>query len=168
MPKFTGSIGLANYNAKAARRALDKELTEILIEGTRAWVRTVAAIIPNWSGESRASLIKIADKVGVPIFVTVAKDAPDRRAQGETKGRGDFEITGRGVYNFFWESNVFHLAYNEFNDATLVGFHLKNPGPYHSQRQAKEAFFRTVDAKLRALNADNFVSPFIKVVSKRI
>lgn len=153
MPRLTGRLGLVVLDVSALTASLDKELTQILVEGTVEWVRTVSAIIPNWSGESRASLQKIADLVDVPIFAGAVSGAPDRTQKGFAEGEGDLILNdkGDGVYAFVWHSNVFHLAFNESNNANQYGFHLRNPGPYHSMRQAQQSFYKTVNPRLRAL-----------------
>jgi len=157
MPRFTGSFGLPNLDELAARRALGAELKDILFEGTVEWVRTVSAILPNWSGMSRASLQSIGNLVGILIFASPVLGAPDRVAQGRNQGEGRFSTSAderAGQYFFEWRSQVFHLIYNESNDANAVGFHLRNPGPYHSQRQAQQSFFKTVNPRLRDLQFD--------------
>jgi len=115
------------------------------------WVRTVVAILPSWSGQSRASLQPIAELVGVSVPTPLAGGAPDRIAEGRAKGFGDFEIK-HGVYAFIWRSSVFYFAYNEANNANLVGFHLRVPGPYESQKQASHSFFKTINPLLRNLD----------------
>jgi hypothetical protein len=165
MPKFTGSLALLHLDEATLLAALDEKLRKILIEGTVEWVRTVAAIIPNWSGQSRASLKPIADLVDVPIFVTTVPEAPNRQKEGEALGFGAL-IHEQGIYAFEWRSNVFYLAYNEANDANLVGFHLHNPGPYESQRQAQQSFFRTINPKLRALDFN--ISSHVRVIRRII
>ena len=163
MPKLTGSLGLVELDIAAFEAALDQKLTKILVEGTAEWVRTVSAILPNWSGESRASLRPIADLVNIPIFASAVAGAPDRVSKGESEGFGELHL-GPGQYFFEWRSQVFHLAYNELNDANAVGFHLRNPGPYQSQRQAEQSFFKTVNPLLRSL--DPSLSRAIKVIRK--
>lgn len=167
MAGFTGTIVLLNLDQSALLDALDKKLTEILVKGTTEWVRTVAAIIPNWSGQSRASLKPIADLVGVPIFTSVVDGAPDRRAEGEAKGFGKL-ISESGVYTFAWRSDVFYLAINEVVNVNLISnrFHLRNPGPYKSQQQAQQSFFKTVNPLLKGL--DYGFSQHVHVIRKSL
>lgn len=165
MPKLTGSLGFLQLDNAALVAALDQKLKKILIQGTTEWVRTVSAILPNWSGESRASLRPIAELVNVPIFASAVAGAPDRVSKGEAEGSGKL-ISESGIYAFEWQSRVFHLAYNELNNANEVGFHLRNPGPYFSMRQAQQSFFSTVNPKLRAFDFE--VAKHIKVIRKVI
>lgn len=164
MPKFTGSLALVSLNSKTALRALQKELDKILLEGAREWFRTVDSIVPTWSGMSRASLEPIADKLEIPFFVGVDPAAPDRRSQGRELGSSpELESTG-GIFKFSWRSDVFHLIYNEFHDATAVGFRLRFPGPYHAQDKAAQAFRDEVNERLAKVNARVIVRPSIKLV----
>lgn len=163
MPKITASFAELKFDVRAAERALDKQCKDILIEGTREWVRTVAAIVPNWSGMSRASLKPIADLVDVPLFASNVAGAPNRVARGESLGEAKLE-TRNFRYFFFWRSRVFHFVYNESNNANAIGFRLRNPGPYHSMRQAQQSFFRTVNPALRDLQFA--IGPHIRVIRK--
>jgi hypothetical protein len=108
--------------------------------------------------------------VGVALFAGPVGDAPDRVAEGRVRGEAFLhppDLGGRDFKYFFqWRSSVFHYVYNEFHNANLVGFHLRNPGPYHSVRQAEQSFFFTVNPRLRRLQID--VGPHIRVVRKRI
>lgn len=164
MPKLTGTLNLVELDLAAALRDLDKQCTQILIDGTTEWVRTVAAIVPNWSGMSRASLKPIADLVGVPLFAGPVSGAPDRVAEGTASGSAKLTLGDNGEYSFEWKSTVFHFVYNESHNANLVGFRLRNPGPYQSQKQAAESFFRTVNPRLRQIQG--IVGQNIKVIRK--
>lgn len=165
MPKLTGSFARLEFDLDAQLKKLDKKAKDVLTHSTSEWVRTVASIVPTWSGMSLASLKPMANLVGVPLFVGVAPTAPDRRAQGEALGEAKLEIT-KTTYAFEWRSRVFHFIYNEFNNANLVGFRLKQPGPYHSMRAAEEAFLKTLRERLREFDFD--IAQHIKVNRKEI
>jgi len=170
MPKITGSVAIVRLALDALLKDIDNQCRDILLAGTTEWVRTVVAIVPNWSGMSRASLRPIADKVGVSLFASPVASAPNRVAEGEAKGEATLHPidTGRRDFRYFfeWRSSVFHFVYNEFNDANLVGFHLRNPGPYHSMRQAEQSFFRTVNPRLRNLQIR--LGAHVRVIRRRI
>jgi hypothetical protein len=156
MPKLTSDIAELVLDLDGVLKELDRQCTEILIAGTVEWVRTVAAIVPNWSGMSRASLQPIADLVGVPVFASPVTGAPNRVAEGRQSAlpQPRLVLGQNGQYFFEWHSAVFHFIYNENNNANLVGFHLRNPGPYHSMQQAEQSFFRTVNPRLRQIQLD--------------
>lgn len=153
MPKLTGNFAALKLDLEGLMRDLDLQFRDILIEGTQEWVRTVSAIVPNWSGMSRASLQPLADLVGVPIFASAVSGAPNRVGEGRSLAIPEPKIVlgDQGQYYFEWHTQVFHFIYNEFHNANLVGFHLRNPGPYHSMREAERAFFLTVNPQLRAV-----------------
>lgn len=159
--KFEGELRLPGFDFEAAKRALDEECKQILVEGVKGWIEAVEAIVPNWSGESRASLRAIGNLVGVPIAAYPVRGAPDRVAKGESEGSAKLETSGF-KYIFSWKSDVFHLAYNESNNANLVGFHLINPGPYHSQQIAMKAFDAITSRRLKNLKFK--ISTYFKVI----
>jgi hypothetical protein len=156
MPKITGSIAELVLNLDGVLKDLDRQLSEILRDGATEWVRTVAAIVPNWSGMSRASLQPLADLVGVSVFASPVAGAPNRVAEGRAAAipQPRLVFNDKGQYFFEWHSQVFHFVYNENNNANLVGFHLRNPGPYESMAQAEQSFFRTVNPRLRQVQID--------------
>jgi hypothetical protein len=165
MPRLTGHLAQLEFNLDAQLKKLDKKAKDVLTHGVSEWVRTVASIVPTWSGMSLASLKPIANLAGVPLFVGVAPTAPDRRSAGEALGEAKLEIT-KTTYAFEWRSRVFHFIYNEFNNANLVGFRLKQPGPYHSMKAAEEAFLRVMNSRLKELKFD--VQDDIKINRKDI
>lgn len=169
MPKATGELHLLDLNINAFLSSLDKELTSILVKGTVEWVRTMDLAIPLWSGMSRGSLQKIAGLAGVSLFANPVPRAPNRRQAGELL-EGDSELftnnDNSGRYFMFWQSRVPHLVFNETNNANLVGFHLKSPGPYDALRRGQEAFFKTVNPLLRAIRPN--VVPFIRVTRRNV
>ena len=159
--RFEGELRLPGFDFAAAQKALDEECKQILVEGVTAWIEACEAVIPNWSGESRASLRAIGNLVGVPVAVYPVGGAPNRVAKGESEGSAKLQTAGF-KYIFSWKSDVFHLAYNEFNNANVVGFHLINPGPYHSQEIAQKAFDALTSRRLRNLKFK--ISTYFKII----
>jgi len=154
MPRITGEFVIPGAPKKAISD-LQARCKAILREGTKAWVEKVKEIVPNWSGMSRASLKPIADMVNVPLFPLGPTEAgvPNRVAAGTALGDAKMK-NGPTEYFFEWRSQVFHFVYNESNNANNVGFRLRNPGPYESQRRAANAFFQVVNPELRKLGSD--------------
>lgn len=154
MPRITGEFVIPGA-PKQAIGELRNTCKAILRAGTTAWVEEVKEIVPNWSGMSRASLKPIADFVNVPIFPLGPTEAgvPDRVSAGKALGEAKMK-NGPTEFFFEWKSQVFHFVYNESNNANNVGFRLRNPGPYESQRKAAKAFFEVVNPQLRKLGSD--------------
>ncbi len=161
--RIIGSFALLSFDLPKARKALDDELNEIMREATRAWVRTVVSIVPTWSGASQSSIEPIAKLVGVPVFSSPVSGAPDRR--DTSKGQADLNLQGPRKF-FRWNTSVFHFIYNENNNANLVGFHLRNPGPYHSQRKAQAAFNAVMRKRLSRLRSR--ITRHIKVTTRTV
>lgn len=58
-------------------------------------------------------------------------------------GFGEINVdANNGKFTFHYSTSLRHLIYNEYNNANLVGFHLRNPGPYRFQEIGQEAFRR--------------------------
>ena len=156
MPKMTGSFALVSLALDSLLTDLDNQCRDVLVDGVKEWVRSVAGIVPNWSGMSRASLQPIADKVGISIFASpVRPDVPNRVAEGRASGSATLHPLDDNQrdfkYFFDWKSTVFHYVYNESHNANTAGFNLIHPGPYHSMRQAEIAFFGRVTPQLRKI-----------------
>lgn len=114
---------------------------------------TILAEVPVYSGESRASLAKAAELVGVPIFITPAAGAPNREARGRSRGDATLDIS-RATYSFTIESNVIQLQINDIinvNTAYPQYFRLRNPGPYRLGQKGAAAFEAEVRGKLRGV-----------------
>lgn len=114
---------------------------------------TILAEVPVYSGESRASLAKAAELVGVPIFITPVRDAPNKVASGRAKGDASLKIT-RSQYSFSIETNVIQLQINDIinvNTAYPQYFRLRQPGPYRLGQKGAAAFEAEVRGRLRGL-----------------
>jgi len=165
MPKITGTLALIELDLAGVLQTLDRQCTDILLDGAKEWTKTVVDIVPTWSGMSQASIQPIADLVGVPVFTSPVSGAPDRAALGRAKGSATLTLGDNGQYAFEWKSTVFHFIYNESNDANATGFfNLRHPGPYQSQRLASSAFFRVVNPRLRQIQLN--LGTHIRVIRK--
>lgn len=135
-------LNLAKY-----RRKLHEQLTRALVESCQVWL-TAAVGLPIWSGASVATFTPLASHVAFALAPTPVGGAPNRVAIGIANGSAEFEAgTGRpGLYTFTYSTTLPHLIVNEYHNANLfLGpngpyFHLKNPGPYHFQKKAEQAF----------------------------
>lgn len=170
MPRMIGSLTTLSLPVSAMITDLDKRFRKLNREGVKAWVGTAAAIIPNWSGMSRATLKELAGRVGVQVAAFPApgpsgRIPPNRVSDGEAQSQSGL-IEKLGNYGYFYRSNVFHLAVNENVDATKFGFRLVRPGPYNFRQQADLAYLDTVNQGLR--NFDPQILKFLKVRRQRI
>jgi hypothetical protein len=170
MPKVTGTLSLVKLDLKAAGAALDKELTELLKAGIRAWVEKATDVIPLWSGAARSVFSEIGDAVGVSFNTSPVSRrwrVPDRRAMG--RASSEFEISTTGpIYQFKHSHDLFHLRINEVVNVHDHGFkpNLIQPGPYNWRVQAKRAYENVVDPRLKNLNFD--VARYVKYTQVRV
>ena len=157
MPRLTGTLSLVKLDLKAAQAALDRQLTEILKAGVKAWVERATSIIPVWSGASREVFRGIGDAVGASFDSTPVSrpwHVPNR--QGLGRSVSDYSINTAGpIYSFTHSHDEdFYLTFNELADMTTKGFRLLQPGPYNWRAQAKRAYENEVDPRIRKLKFD--------------
>ena len=134
------------------RKAMDTELTKQIKAAAVVWLNaTVLSVIPVWSGASRATFLKLARSVSFPLSITGLKARPGARGAlgpsvGFQQSQGKLETDSKtGKYTFTYETSLFHLIFNEFNNANqnpVAGrlfSRLKQPGPYNFQKLGKAA-----------------------------
>ncbi len=135
---------------------LDKILSKDLERAAQTWLNaTVMLAVPVWSGASRATFLKLARKVNHPLTITGIKKSAkggirkgkDGPRLGFQKSKGEVSLgTQPGIYTFTYETSLFRLVFNEFNDANdnpVAGrlfAQLRNPGPYNFQEIGRAAF----------------------------
>lgn len=150
LPKFKNNIN----------QVFSKEIERAAI----AWLNaTVLAVVPIWSGASRATFQKLAREVNFPLTITGIKPsaqgfinagvAGPRLGFQQSTGKLEKD-TSRLRYTFTYGTSLFHLVFNEFNDANAnpeagrLFARLIQPGPYNFQELGRNAFLdvaRTVD-----------------------
>lgn len=136
---------------------MDRILTRQLKKAATVWLNaTVLLVIPVWSGASRATFLKLAREVGFPLTVTGLK-APSRLLNqspselgpraGFQKSRGEVTTnSSSGIYTFTYQTDLFHLVFNEFNNANQnptagrLFSRLIQPGPYNFREIGQDAF----------------------------
>jgi len=140
-------INEAEYNLK-----LHDYLTTQLKRSATVWLNaTVLLAIPVWSGASHGTFLKLANAVGFPLTITGIKEQGKRRGGGVRLGmqRSKGEVSAgkqKGQYSFKYETDLFHLVFNEFKNANEnpkaggLFSRLLEPGPYGFQEIGKNAF----------------------------
>ena len=137
------------FDLAAYKRKLDRHMTDRIMEAAREWLKAIhtrvfaSGGIRVWSTASIETFRELASKVAFSYTSSRAAGAPNRGADGRAESEGEL-ITdkGRGRYRFRYGTTLFHLVYNEFNNANLVGFNLRNPGPYSFTEVGRAAFER--------------------------
>lgn len=112
--------GKLKYDTKASVAALNKYTSEFVRIGGVKWIEaTVVAIIPTWSGASRATFRKLARDLGTSVPIGPQRSKKNRQSLGESTSQGSgFFTTSGGQHYFVYTTQLRYLIYNEFNRAT--------------------------------------------------
>lgn len=154
--KFTVRFKAPKINTVAWLGSLDTTLGEQIEKAAHVWLNaTVMSTIPVWSGASRGTFIKLAREVNFPLTITGVKASATGfiaagkagKTFGFNRSRGKVSKGERpGLYTFTYGTTLFHLVFNEFNDANSnpeaarLFAKLHQPGPYNFQDIGKDAF----------------------------
>lgn len=155
--KISARLDVPRLNLAAYEALLRETLGDSLARGAALWLGTVEPMIPVWSGASRGTFLKLASEIGFELTAIIpVSGAPDRINLGLKNSSGIVELGG-GVFTFTYETTLKHLIFNEFNNANLFGFNLRQPGPYQFQERARPVLKRVAhEARLpdprRAMN----------------
>jgi hypothetical protein len=154
--KFTVRFQAPTISVSAWEKRLDTVLSKQIEQAAKVWLNaTVLLAIPVWSGASRATFLKLAREVSFPLTITGIKSSATGFIQagkagprlGFQQSRGEVSKGAtKGVYTFTYGTTLFHLVFNEFQDANAnpqagrLFARLHEPGPYNFQEIGKDAF----------------------------
>jgi len=128
---------------------LEKEIKRAAVTWLNA---TVLLSIPIWSGASRATFSKLARSVGFPLSISPVVSPDGKYALGpgvgfaKSDGKLNLDQARSGRVFFTYETSLWHLVYNEYNNANAnpkagrLFYKLKDPGPYNFQQTGADAF----------------------------
>lgn len=141
----TISIDLNSY-----RSELQQILLEAISHAAFEWLNATLAVIPTWSGASRATFLHLAREINYTLPIQPKQGVQSRFSLGFNQSDGSIGLDDFGTKAFFkYETSLEHLIYNEYNDANAspdpgLFAQLLQPGPYNFQELGKDAFFRAV------------------------
>ncbi len=169
--KFQGKFAVPRLDLAGYRAALDKRMREAIAQGVMEWLNAVLDKIPDWSGASRATFVKLAQTIGMNVPIsptpTAMGSVGDRSSEGQNNSQGKLNLdTPPGRYTFKYQTSLPHLIWNEYHNANQDPDETKwpkpalllNPGPYEFQAKGLMAFMQF--AKSVDLPA---VRPFVQV-----
>lgn len=142
---FTFEYKTLHFKPAIWKRMIDAQLRAALTDGGTIWMNAAISRIPIWSGASHGTFLKLAAKIGYSISVGGGVPMGLGPQYGSAQSTGKLTIYA-GAYVLEYSTNLWHLIYNEFHDGNAnkeearVYSRLKNPGPYHFQELAAEAF----------------------------
>jgi hypothetical protein len=164
-----GSMAVMTFQNAAFRQDFDNKMQEILKSCVKVWLSVAVSKIPTWSGMSRGTLLKLAEKVNYQISIFPTPNGQRREpggiSEGMDKSKGELLIQFPR-YGFYWESTVKRLNINDAYDSRQWGFRLITPGPYHFRVTADAAF---KDAALKMIRKINYnIRRFVKITNVKI
>lgn len=150
--KMTCSFQLMKLSAGNYKKAVSTEMLQKLKEAVGIWIQTAITVIPVWSGASHGTFIKLASKIGQTFSVSGGGGLPGMLGPvyGESQSQGRLTTFG-GAYIAEYSTTLWHLIYNEYNDANAnpeagrLFARLIQPGPYMFQEKANMAFLEYVN-----------------------
>jgi hypothetical protein len=158
--KFTSTYFCPKLDFDAYKKALDKQMREIVAQGLEAWLMVTTVEVPLWSGASRATFVKVGQLIDHTVATSGGSASFNRASTGLAMSTGDgFNPSDmdKGLYVFTYGTTLPWLLVNEYYNANDWGFHLTNPGPYEFQVKARAAFLHAT--KMVSLPK---VAPFIR------
>ncbi|MCP4896250.1 MAG: hypothetical protein GY906_04675 [bacterium] len=159
----------ANLNkltlVKGQERLVDDYIEDRIKEAARIWLDAALAIVPAWSGASRATFQALASAVDYHVSIDVAGDAPDRIGLGRLYSQGGVRRLKQGSWEFYYETQLRYLVANETKTVAprtegLRGT-MKTPTPF----KFREAGFKAVREYAKTL-ANEPVTPIKKLRKK--
>ncbi len=147
--KFTHSYRRPSLNLEGYKKALDKQMREALAQGLMEWLNAVLVEVPLWSGASRATFVKLAQKIDMQIPVSGGPAPFDRTVEGLAASTGELVADiGSGQYTFTYGTSLPWLVWNEYHNANIdpdptkwpPPAVLRKPGPYEFQVKGAAVF----------------------------
>jgi hypothetical protein len=148
MFKITGKFREPFIDMEKYKKLLQDQLVESLIQATMQWLGAATAIIPVWSGASRATFLSLARAINYSL--TISPKVISRISMGSAESEGGLKIDkDTGKFSFFYSTTLEHLVYNEYNNANEnpdpgLFARLLQPGPYNFQETARQAFLAEI------------------------
>ncbi len=144
---MTFDYTLLKLDTEKYMQIVNKELIEDLKAGGALWLDKCLSIIPVWSGASHGTFLKIAAEIGRSVSVATRSSVPGLMgpSAGSAASSASMETSG-GVYTITYTTSLWHLVYNEYNNANAdpkaarLFARLLQPGPYNFQVQGSEVF----------------------------
>lgn len=143
--RFSFEYSTLHLSTSVWKKLLDQELRAALTQGGLIWLNAALSQIPIWSGASRGTFLKLAAKIGYSIGIGGGVPWLSGPSYGEAHSTANLTVFD-GAYVLEYTTNLWHLVYNEYNDANAnpeagrLFARLKQPGPYNFQDIAGESF----------------------------
>lgn len=165
MPVIKSKFLTIDLNLDKINKQMQTRFINAITFGIKVWVKEAEAVIPVYSGASRASLDQLAASVGMNVSTTPAPNAvrrlgpakiASRQAQARSESRGGIRVHKKNI-TFFFESTLQWLVDNELgeiNDAVARSGNLITPIPYNFIDKANKAAVARINERLKGRTID--------------
>lgn len=171
MLKFNAKLKFLRIKKGKMTKTLQGRVERAMRQAGREFVRSAYPHIPVWTGMARASLYYLGRelRVPIPIYPTAGAKAIAYQAskghsiaKGKARGSRKHITFSGGVFTFRFQTSVEHYAFNEFHNANLYGFRLRNPGPWNSLEHGRKAFMDEILRQKHRIIEDFDINDFVE------
>jgi hypothetical protein len=152
--KFKANLELPTLQRLVLKDA-DAFVRETIEGAAREWLKAALAIVPAWSGASRATFEALASAVNMSVPIDKSSTAPDRIGLGRLYSSGGISKKGRASYSFYYETTLRYLIANETTKVQPrtegLFSSLITPTPYKFREAGDRAAQAYIDKRLQEL-----------------
>jgi hypothetical protein len=153
MMKFRANLKRLELFPRSGAKAIDEYVHGLIEDAARVWLDAALAIVPAWSGASRATFEALASSIQYNVEIDVKDTAPDRIALGRLFSAGGIQRVGTGHWEFYYQTRLEYLIANETKNVKAGEYGLKGktivPTPYQFREAASKAveeYIRNVES----------------------
>ena len=151
--KFRSNLKRLELFPKSAPKAVDEYVQGLIEDAARVWLDAALAIVPSWSGASRATFEALASSIQYRVDIDVKDTAPDRIALGRLFSAGGIRKVGTANWEFYYQTRLEYLIANETKNVKAGEYGLIGktivPTPYNFREagaKAVEAYISNVES----------------------
>lgn len=152
--KFRANLKRLELFPRAGTKAVDQYVQGLIEDAAKVWLDAALAIVPSWSGASRATFEALASAVQYKVDIDVKDTAPDRIALGRLFSSGGVQKVGTGHWEFYYQTRLEYLIANETKNVKAGEYGLIGktivPTPY----QFREAGARAVEKYISSVETE--------------
>ena len=152
--KFRANLKRLALFPRAGTKAVDQYVEGLIQDAAKVWLDAALAIVPSWSGASRATFESLAAAIGYHVDIDVKSTAPDRIALGRLFSRGGLRKVETGHWEFYYQTQLEYLIANETKNVKAGEYGLIGktivPTPY----EFREAGAKAVEQYIKSVETD--------------
>lgn len=152
--KFRANLKRLELFPRSGTKAIDQYVQGLIEDSAKVWLDAALAIVPAWSGASRATFEALASAIQYNVEIDVKDTAPDRIALGRLFSAGGIQKVGTGHWEFYYQTRLEYLIANETKNVKAGEYGLRGktivPTPYNFREagaKAVEEYIRNVESE---------------------